>query len=179
MRVSRLTTYLVRLWQLGAGKKLAVILLIGLPWGMGMFVFYATARNVMHRIRPRYQSIGTVSYSRLPDEFDSKLFERIVSQTQAISDSLTAATPYSIATPLPPFELRVHILPQKEQVALLYHCRLWCSCDDRLTDETFQLIIYQLSLFRQGPVKVLDTIMTWTDYARPFSLKPNRKEVIE
>lgn len=117
-----------------------------------------------------YSTTGDISFVVEQETLVPDLRRHLELQVKGIRDSLIRAIPYSLQTPLPPFELRMREVVDTRETAFVLHCRLWCDCRDDLPDGSFQLLVYELDPRSPNPRLAIDTVMSWVDYVKPFKL---------
>jgi hypothetical protein len=142
------------------------------PLCSGYWLWFLVGTNVHDRLRamqmPTIQEIQYID-EQLPLEAQAE--NTLQELQQEIIDSLERIVSISYNSLLPPYELRIHRVQRTNLTAYLLHCRLWCDCREDLLPGTFQLIVFQLNPHTSSYALVANTVMTYADYVKPFTLK--------
>lgn len=153
-------------------RLLIITWFVAIPCSTGYWFWYLVGVNIHDRLQPmRVPMVQSVAYEHELVVFDSTTEVLLRDMQRKIVDSIEILIPVTYDHMLSPYELRVHVTQGTNLTAYLMHCRLWCNCREDLPAGSFQLMIFQLNPHASSYALVADTVMTYADYAKPFTFQ--------
>ena len=154
-------------------KLLIIIFLVVLPMCQGYWLWYLIGTNVGDRFQALQQTstLKGIQYTDEQYPLDVETEQGMQFLQREIIDSIEPIIPVSHNHLLPTYELRIQRVQGTNLTAFLFHCRLWCDCREDLSAGSFQLMVFQLNPHASSYTLVADTVMTYEDYVKPFTLK--------